>query len=218
MPNQQDNSLAVVNKKYLAPVSDHQQAAMQIFQTNNDISTPEKLAALLSNQAIARYKDIPPAIRKAWIGTQIYALCLILHYQAPNPLDVDIDSAFADQIIMEDEVSSLRQVEMQEAFRKGIAKEYGEFYGITPSSLLQFLKGYRGCEKRKQAIAILYAKEKEETISAEKRLEYKLRAHGLQLPFWKSSRKKEVSKEESEAHRKKIAQQREDILKCHEKR
>ena len=191
---------------------------MQIFQTSSDISTPEKLAALLSNQAIARYKDLPPAIRKAWIGTQIYALSLILHYQTPNPMDVDIDSAFADQIIMEDEVASLRQVEMQEAFRRGIAKEYGDFYGITPSTLLQFLKGYRASEKRQQAIAILYAKEKEETISAEKRLEYELRAHGLQLPFWKSSRKKEVSKEESEAHRKKIAQQREDILKCHEKR
>ena len=191
---------------------------MQIFQTSSDISTPEKLAALLSNQAIARYKDLPPAIRKAWIGTQIYALSLILHYQTPNPMDVDIDSAFADQIIMEDEVASLRQVEMQEAFRRGIAKEYGDFYGITPATLLQFLKGYRASEKRQQAIAILYAKEKEETISAEKRLEYELRAHGLQLPFWKSSRKKEVSKEESEAHRKKIAQQREDILKCHEKR
>ena len=218
MPNQQDNSLAVVSKKYLAPVADHQQAAMQIFQTSSDISTPEKLAALLSNQAIARYKDLPPAIRKAWIGTQIYALSLILHYQTPNPMDVDIDSAFADQIIMEDEVASLRQVEMQEAFRRGIAKEYGDFYGITPATLLQFLKGYRASEKRQQAIAILYAKEKEETISAEKRLEYELRAHGLQLPFWKSSRKKEVSKEESEAHRKKIAQQREDILKRHEKR
>lgn len=191
---------------------------MQIFQTSSDISTPEKLAALLSNQAIARYKDLPSTIRKAWIGTQIYALSLILHYQTPNPMDVDIDSAFADQIIMEDEVASLRQVEMQEAFRRGIAKEYGDFYGITPATLLQFLKGYRASEKRQQAIAILYAKEKEETISAEKRLEYELRAHGLQLPFWKSSRKKEVSKEESEAHRKKIAQQREDILKRHEKR
>ena len=207
MPNQQDNSLVSANKMYLAPVDNHQQAAMQIFQTTNDISTPEKLAALLSNQTIARYKDVPPAIRKAWIGTQIYALCLILHYQTPNPMDVEIDSAFADQIIMEDEegVCSLRQVEMQEAFRRGISKEYGDFYGITPATLLQFLKGYRKSEKRQKAIAILYANEKQETISAEKRLEYELKAHGLQLPFWKSSRKKEVTPEESEAHRKKIA-------------
>ena len=187
---------------------------MQIFQTSSDISTPEKLAALLSNQAIARYKDLPPGIRKAWIGTQVYALSLILHYQTPNPMDVEIDSAFADQIIMEDEVASLRQVEMQEAFRRGIAKEYGDFYGITPATLLQFLKGYRASEKRQQAIAILYAKEKEETISQEKRLEYELRAHGLQLPFWKSARdKKTVTREESEEHRKKIALQRETILK-----
>ena len=148
----------------------------------------------------------------------MYALSLILHYQTPNPMDVDIDAAFADQMFMDDEegVSSLRQVEMQEAFRRGISKEYGDFFGITPASLLQFLKGYRECEKRKKAIAILYAKQKEETISQEKRLEYELKARGFVNP-WGKKEKKKITPEESEAHRKKIAQQREQILKQLEK-
>lgn len=216
MPNQQDNSLPANSKMYLSPVQDHQQAAMQIFQTSNDISTPEKLAVFLSNRAIARYKDVPQETRIAWLGTQIYALCLILHYQTPNPLDVEIDSRFADQMIMEDQdgVSSLRQVEMQEAFRRGIAREFGDFFGITPAGLLQFLKGYQRCEKRQKAIAILYAKEKKETLAKEKILEYELRARNLQLPFWKSSRKNTVTPEESEAHRQMIARQREEILKA----
>ena len=201
-------------------MQNHRQAAMQIFQTTNDISTPEKLAELISNPNVARYKDLPAEIRKIWIGTQIYALSLILHYQTPNPLDVDIDSAFADKLFMEEEngVSSLRQVEMQEAFKMGISREFGEFFGITPLTLLQFLKGYRQSVKRRMAISILYGKQQEETISQEKRLEYELKAHQLQLPFWKSSRNKhEVTKEESEEHRRKIAQQREEILKNHKK-
>lgn len=191
---------------------------MQIFQTSNDISTPEKLASVISNPSIAKYRDIPEAIRKKWIGTQIYALCLILHYQAPSPVDVEVDCAFADQMIMDDKgLAALTQVEMQEAFRRGISKEYGEFYGITPSTLVGFIKAFRNSPKRQEAIAILYAQQKRKEMSAkeqENRLLYELKSHGLQLPFWKSNReKKVVTKEESEAHRQKIAEQRDAILK-----
>ena len=140
---------------------------MQIFQTSNDISTPEKLASVISNPSIAKYRDIPEAIRKKWIGTQIYALCLILHYQAPSPVDVEVDCAFADQMIMDDKgLAALTQVEMQEAFRRGISKEYGEFYGITPSTLVGFIKAFRNSPKRQEAIAILYAQQKRKEMSA----------------------------------------------------
>ena len=151
MKNQQDNSLAPA-KRYLLPAESHGDSAMQIFQTSSDISTPEKLALLISDPRIAKYRDIPEGIRLTWMGTQIYALCLILHYQAPSAVDVRVDAMFADKMIMEnDGLKALTQVEMQEAFRRGIAKEYGEFYGITASSLIGFLKGFRGSAKRQQA-------------------------------------------------------------------
>lgn len=190
---------------------------MQIFQTSSDISTPEKLALVISNPAIAKYRDIPADIRKNWIGTQIYALCLILHYQAPSAVDVEVDAAFADQMIMDDSgLCALTQVEMQEAFRRGIAKEYGEFYGVTASSLVGFLKGFKKSAKRQEALGLLY-KQEQKRIESEKekenRLLYELKAHGLQLPFWGSTKKK-VTPEESEEHRKKIQQQREEILKA----
>ena len=189
---------------------------MQIFQTSSDISTPEKLALLISDPRIAKYRDIPEGIRLTWMGTQIYALCLILHYQAPSAVDVRVDAMFADKMIMEnDGLKALTQVEMQEAFRRGIAKEYGEFYGITASSLIGFLKGFRGSAKRQQAIGILYDQE-QKRIQAEKerenRLMYELKAHGFVNP-WGKKEKKMMTQEEIAEHKKKIERQREEILK-----
>ena len=190
---------------------------MQIFQTNSDISTPEKLAVVISNEAIARYKDIPEGPRKLWIGSQIYALCLILHYQAPSPMDVEIDSNFADQMIMEDAgLGCLKQVEMQEAFRKGIAKEYGEFYGITASSLIQFLKGYRKSEKRSQAISILYKDEQKKLKDGDELFWKTLneaRENGFEIPTFETT-----PFEDDRQHQERIARQREEILKAYEEK
>ena len=187
---------------------------MQIFRTNNDISTPEKLAMVISNESIARYKDIPEGPRKLWIGSQIYALCLILHYQAPSPMDVEIDSAFADQMIMDDEsIRCLKQVEMQEAFRRGISKEYGEFYGITASSLVQFLKGYKASEKRAKAISILYNQEQKEMKEKDARFWAAIeeaRRNGYDLPIFLHS-----PMEDDKQHQERIARQREQILNAH---
>ena len=181
------------------------------------MSTPEKLAEVIADTSVARYKDIPEQVRRDWITSQIFTLCYILHYQQPNPLDVKVDAAFADQMIMDDEGASLlKQVEMQEAFRRGIAKEYGEFYGITAQSLIQFLKGFRAGAKRQQAISILYDKEQKKIASEkekENRLMYELRARGFVNP-WGKKEKRVVTPEESEAHRQKIAMQRKEILKA----
>lgn len=198
-------------------------SAMQIFQTSNDISTPEMLAAVISNPHIAKYRDIPEMTRRTWIGTQIYALCLILHFQAPAPIDVDIDAAFADKMIMDDDqLKALTQVEMQEAFRRGIAKEYGDFFGITASALVGFLKAYRNSAKRQKAIDILY-KEEQKKISEDRKKEIeaynKIVEHciekGIDLTSLRpgSLSKKIITPEDSEAHRKKIEKQREEILK-----
>lgn len=185
---------------------------MQIFRTNNDISTPEKLALVIADESIARYKDIPEAPRKLWIGSQIYALCMILHQQPPTPIDVEIDSSFADQMIMGDEgLCCLKQVEMQEAFRRGIAKEYGEFYGVTASTLVQFLKAYRIGEKRAQAMSQLYIREQKK-LKEEDELFWKTLAkakeQGFEIPSFNHS-----PFEDDKQHKERIAKQREEILK-----
>lgn len=211
MQNQQDNSL-VPAKRYL-PVLHKQDSVTQIFQTSSDVSTPEKLALVIGDNTIARYKDIPADIRKRWIGSQIYALCLILHYQVPNEMDVAIDCNFADQMIMDDEgIQCLKQVEMQEAFRRGIAKEYGEFYGITASSLVGFLRAFKTCEKRKKAIAILYAAEQKK-VKTEDELFWKTlaaaKAEGkIELPEFPHS-----PFEDDKQRQERLARQREEILK-----
>lgn len=222
MQNQQDNSL-VPAKKYLPVLPQHRDSAIQIFQTSSDVSTPEKLAVVIADPTIARYKDLPADTRQLWLGSQIYALCLILHYQAPVAEDVKLDCAFADQMIMDDEgIQCLKQVEMQEAFRRGIAREYGEFYGITASSLVGFLKGYRKSAKRQEAISILYQKQQAEERENRKREQAayeEIAQHcierGIYLPGLRpGTLDKQLTKEDSEAHRQKIARQREEILKA----
>ena len=196
----------------MLPAPTHRDSALQIFQTSSDISTPEKLAAVIANESVARYKDIPEKERKIWIGSQIYALCMILHYQAPSAIDVSVDAEFADKMIMEDEgLRCLRQVEMQEAFRKGIGKDYGEFYGITPTSLLQFLKGYRNGEKRAKAMSILYAEEQKKLKDGDKlfweTVEW-AKQHGYEIPEFKHT-----PLEDDNQHAQRIARQREEILR-----
>ena len=202
-------------------IRSQQALVTQFFQTSSDVSTPEKLAEVIADESVARYRDLPEQLRREWIMSQIYTLCYILHYQQPNALDVRVDATFADQMIMDDEgASALKQVEMQEAFRRGIAKEYGEFYGITAQTLVQFLKGFRTSAKRQQAIGILYNREQKriaEEKEKENRLYYELQARGFVNP-WGKKEKKVVTPEESAAHRAKVAKQAEGILKAYEKK
>ncbi len=213
MKNQQDSSLAPT-KKYLPALPQHRDSAIQIFQTSSDISTPEKLAVVIADPTIARYKDLPADVRKLWLGSQIYALCLILHYQAPAAEDVTMDCAFADQMIMDDKgIRCLKQVEMQEAFRRGIAKEYGEFYGVTASSLIGFLKGYISSEKRAKAIAILYTQEQQKR-RADDELFWKTLAEAkkegkIDIPEFNHS-----PFEDDKQHSERLARQRQEILKA----
>lgn len=128
-------------------------------------------------------------------------------------MDVAIDCNFADQMIMDDEgIQCLKQVEMQEAFRRGIAKEYGEFYGITASSLVGFLRAFKTCEKRKKAIAILYAAEQKK-VKTEDELFWKTlaaaKAEGkIELPEFPHS-----PFEDDKQRQERLARQREEILK-----
>lgn len=201
-------------KQYLPALPEHRDSAMQIFRTSNDISTPEKLALVLSDESIARYKDIPEGPRKLWIGSQIYALCMILHYQPPAALDVEIDSAFADQMIMENEgIRCLKQVEMQEAFRRGISREYGDFYGITASSLIAFLEGYLRSEKRAKAVSMLYKKEREQEQKKDEmfwKAIHEARQRGFNIPDIERE-----PDESAERHRQRTVTQLEELLRQH---
>ena len=196
-------------------IKNQETSVTQFFQTSSDVSTPEMLAGVIASPSIARYKDLPKELRIDWLKSQIYTLCYILHYQRPAPIDTTVDATFADQMIMDDEgIQCLKQVEMQEAFRRGIAKEYGEFYGITAQTLVQFLKGFRTSAKRQQALAILYNQEQKRIATAkeqENRLMYELKLHGFVNP-WGKKDKKGVTAEESAANREKVRRQAEEIL------
>ena len=59
-------------------------------------------------------------------------------------------------------------VEMQEAFRKGAGKEYGDYFGITYASMLGFLRGYLKSEKKIRATQIVskHLQEKQKELDA----------------------------------------------------
>lgn len=139
-----------------------------------------------------------------------------------SDVDLLIDSSLVDRMIMEDKgMRSLTLVEMQEAFKKGILKEYGDYYGITPVSLIGFLKGFKNSPKRQRALSILHKREqqrKEEEKNREMRMLYEPRISSLKLPFWDSARgAKGKSTDDSSEHRRKIKEQRETIMREHKK-
>ena len=198
-----------------------QQLALQFLQTTNDIATAEQLAMVRMNPQIPRYGQLPIATRVNWMKDQLFVLSYLRHIKDPNPLDILIDAQSTDKSIMEsDEYRHLTQVEIQDAFNKGINGEYGDFFGITTSTLSGFLRGYMKAEKWQKAKAIVYSREKERQEEEERRLHraiYEKRLKEFKMPFWPTTRgKKGVTAQESEEHRKKIAQQREEILKHHE--
>lgn len=212
----------------IAPTRE-QQMALSFLQTSNSIATAQQLAeyrmATVKTEdgkvvpAHPRYGQLKPGPRINWLKDQLLILNYLRHIKTATPLDILIDAQAADNAIMDSgEYRNLTQVEMQEAFNRGINGEYGEFFGITASTLTGFLKGYMKSQKWQSAKAIIYSREKEETITKEQKLEYEMKAHGLKLPFWPSTReKKKVSAEESKAHREKIEKQREEILKAQTK-
>jgi len=84
-------------------------------------------------------------------------------------------------------ISNLTSVEIQEAFRSGVTGVYGEFYGITPKSLLGFLKSYAGSEKKLEAHRMIAMRQREEDRKANERLWAEIQAQkekGMFVPTW----------------------------------
>lgn len=207
-----------------------QQTAMQIANSGNKISTPEQLAELRlarldnGNFAYPRYKDGSDTQRLSWLNRQLLGLALIAH-QTVDPTSIKIDLLTLDNGIMEN--TNLRELtlpEIQEAFRKGVNREYGDYYGLTSPSLFGFLTGFLKSEKKQAATAIIHHREIKEQQEKDARFFrelYEAKQKGLiDLPDFHGAlddagpaRKKTYSAEELAAHRERVRQQAEEILK-----
>ena len=194
-------------------MSEEQETALQIVRTNNRIATADQLAVVMQTEP--RFYSLDAGVRVAWLGQQIIALNYMVHSQKmPNEYDLFIESSTLDQAIMEDEgLRGLTQVEMQEAFRRGISGEYDKFYGITAPSLIGFLRAFRTCDKRMKAITILHSQEQQK-FKAEDELFWKTLAEAkaegkIELPEFPHS-----PFEDDKQHAERLARQREEILKA----
>lgn len=207
----------------MIPATQEQQTALQILRTSSSIATAEQLAALIQNTSILKYCQLEADARLQWLCDQINALNYMTHSsRIESEIDLLVEASMIDQAIMDDNVRWLTQVEMQEAFRRGITKEYGDFFGITASSIVQFLRGFMTGEKRQRAKAIIREKEAKKEREANERLWaeiQEMKKKGLYVPSWGPNYdfKKKTSPQDSEAHKERIHQQREEILKHSEK-
>lgn len=196
-----------------------QQMALQLLQTTSKIATAEQLAAVRLNPNIPRFYMLKKADRINWLKDQIFVLNYMRHVKEVNELDILIDATATDYAITEEQpgLATLTQVEMQDAFRMGINGSFGEFYGITPATLVGFLNSYWKIEKRQKSTTIIYQKKKAEEEEKQRRFDkamYEAKSKGFEIPFWPSKRgKKKVTESESDEHRKLIEKQRNEILK-----
>lgn len=207
----------------------NQQTALQIANSGNQIATAEQLAKMRlavdanGKHLYPHYREYAQVDRLSWLGDQFFGLAILTHTTATFEI-VSIDSVALDNEIMDNPLlSDLTLMEMQEAFKKGIGKEYGEYYGITYSSMLGFLRGYIKSEKKMRAVQIVNEQRKKERQEADARFFRELyeaqKAGKIELPDFSHMRingkqeKRTITPEESAAHRARVRQQAEEILK-----
>lgn len=173
----------------MVPATKEQQTALQILRTSSSIDTPEKLAALIKDDGVPRYCQLDELNRRGWLCDQINALNYMTHSaRITSEVDLVIEASMMDQAIMDDDrVKWLTQVEMQEAFRRGITKEYGDFFGITAGTVVQFLRGFMDGDKRKRAKAIIRENESRKEREGQERLWAEIQEQkkkGMFVPTW----------------------------------
>lgn len=173
----------------MVPATTEQQTALQILRTSNSIATAEQLASLIQNPDVPKFCQLDERTRKGWIGEQINALNYMTHAaKITSEIDLVVEASMIDQAIMDDNsIRWLTQVEMQEAFRRGITKEYGDFFGITASSIVQFLRGFMAGEKRQRAKAIIREQEARKEREGQQRFWAeieRMKAEGTFVPTW----------------------------------
>ena len=173
----------------MVPATQEQKTALQILRTSNSIATPEQLASLIQNPEIPKFCQLDERTRKGWLGDQINALNYMTHSaKITSEIDLVVEASMLDQAIMDDNaIKWLTQVEMQEAFRRGVTKEYGDFFGITSGTVVMFLRGFMAGEKRQRAKAIIREQEAKKERDGQQRFWAeieRMKAEGKFVPTW----------------------------------
>lgn len=192
-------------------------AAGTMVQTNNRIGTAVMLADHLLDPRVRRYRQGEQSRRKEWLYNQIGACYFIAHQNFPSWESLSIDTDMLDASMMEDPfISNLTSVEIQYAFRSGVTGVYGEFYGVTPKSLMGFLKSYIGSEKKREAHRLITLRKVQQEKESNDRLFAEIeraKANGEFIPTWGPGHSFKKEDTDSVAHREKIRKQAEDIYK-----
>ena len=164
------------------------QEAGKMVRTNNRVGTAEMLAAHLLSPNARRYRQGDEDKRKQWLFRQIGACYFIAHQKQPSWDLMTIDTDMLDASMIDDPViSNLTSVEIQDAFRSGVTGAYGEFYGISPKTLLGFLKSYVDSEKKLEAHRLLTHRQEQEDREANERLWREIqeqKKNGMFVPTW----------------------------------
>jgi len=116
----------------------------QIPQTNsNNVPDIVSVRSLLQiRQTCPRYRDLSPAIRRAWLSEKII-YCNALNHQKPDPKLLLVDTAALDDAIMHDSsISDFTQSEISFAMFHGTMGEYGDYYGLTARTFLSFFREF----------------------------------------------------------------------------
>ena len=159
-----------------------------MVRTNNSVGTAQLLAAHLLDPKVRRYREGSEDKRKQWLYRQIGACYFIAHQRQPSWDAMTIDTDMLDASMIDDPViSNLTSVEIQDAFRAGVTGVYGDFYGISPKSLLGFLKFYVASEKKLEAHRLITRRQAQEDKEANERLWAEIQAQkakGMFVPSW----------------------------------
>lgn len=159
-----------------------------IVRTSSKIGTPEQLANHLLSPYARRYRQGEEVNRKRWLFQQIGACYFIAHQKQPTWDMMTIDTDMLDASMIDDPViANLTSVEIQDAFRAGVTGVYGEFYGISPKTLLGFLKSYIASEKKLEAHRLITNRQDQEDREANERLWREIqeqKAKGMFVPTW----------------------------------
>lgn len=169
------------------PMEIKREAGLMV-RTNNRVGSAELLAAHLLDPKVRRYREGDEDKRKQWLFRQIGACYFIAHQKQPSWDAMTIDTDMLDASMIDDPViSNLTSVEIQDAFRAGVTGVYGEFYGISPKTLLGFLKSYVASEKKIEAHRLITHRQVQEDKEANERLWAEIQAQkakGMFVPTW----------------------------------
>lgn len=89
-----------------------------------------------------RYKDTPADARQAWLLNQL-AMCNTMNHTRLDPQTLKVDTAALDAVMMKDPViADFTAPEISFALFHGTMGEYGEYYGLTPRTVMGFFREF----------------------------------------------------------------------------